>query len=115
IAERELGKRIASGFGRTLGRVGLERRLTSGKLVTHLVEVLAVVFEAEAQAVFAVSPGYIVDQLECVVVDEIGTVLRVADGGEAIPRKGRQRNAPRDRGAGLEVRHPQSGNRIDVV
>src|SRR5581483_10738656 len=98
-----------------LCRVRLECKLSAGELVSDLVEVLTAILETKTQAVLAVSPRDIIDKLERVVVDGIRTVLRVADGDEAVPGKGGERNAPGDRGPSLQTRNADRRNRVDVV
>ena len=60
-------------------RVRLERELAARELVADLIVVLAVVLESEAEAVLAVNPGDVIDELQSVVVVLIGTVAAVAD------------------------------------
>jgi len=87
IAQQEIGEGVASFSVRTHRRIRLERKLAARELVADLIEVLASVFETEAEAVLAACPGNVVDQLKRIVVDGKRTVLRIADGDEAGPAK----------------------------
>ncbi len=64
IAQQELGEGIAAGMGGALRGVGLEDEIAARELIADLVEILAVVFEAEAEGVLAFDPRQIVDRLE---------------------------------------------------
>ena len=68
IAQQKLRERVAAGMGGTLRCIGLEYEIAAGKLIAHLIEILAVVFEAEAERMFALNPGNVVDKLQRVVL-----------------------------------------------
>lgn len=82
--EQKFGEGTAAGRGRapTAGGVGLECVLAPRVLIANLVEILAIVFEAEFEAVLALVPGDVIEDLSGVVVvfeGAIGTVAKAAE------------------------------------
>ena len=71
-------------MGRALGRVGREGVLAARVLIAELVEILAIVFEAEFEAVLALVPGEVVDELSRVVSVLVRAIGIIAEAAEAI-------------------------------
>ena len=61
--------------------VALRRKavLAAGVLIADLVEILAIVFEAEFEAVLALVPGYVVDELSGVVIVFVRAIGIIAE------------------------------------
>src|SRR5947209_13922194 len=79
IPEQELGEGIAAGMGGALGRIRLENEVAARKLVSDLIEVFPVELEPGAKSVLAARQAYVIDELQRVVLDDVGPVGVVAD------------------------------------
>src|SRR5438105_6275289 len=104
-SQQEFGKGVATCSSyRVLGCVRLERKDAARELVTHLIEILSVVFETEFKRVLAMDPRNFVGKLHSVVIDRERTIVGVADRGEPPSVKHGVRNSPGNRSTGALVR-----------
>src|SRR5205085_11521249 len=94
IPQQEFGEGISAGTGRTLRCIGIEGVLAARILIADLVEILAIVFEAEFEAVLALEPGKVVDHLSSVVFVFKRAIGIIAEAAETIPREGDAGDAP---------------------
>jgi hypothetical protein len=81
------------------GSVRLEAVLPARVLIADLVEILAIEFEAEFEAVLAMVPGDIVDELSGVIFVFVRALGTIAEAAETISAEAHVRNAPGDRQA----------------
>src|ERR1700730_16195851 len=95
------------------GRVGREAVCATRVLIADLVEILAIEFESEFEAVLAMVPGNIVDELGGVILVFVRAIGIIAKGGETISAEAHVRNAPCDRQAPRQIGKTQ--RRDDVI
>src|SRR5262249_12717814 len=114
MSQQEIGKGMPACTVSSRCRVPLECKRPARELVAYLVVVLSVVLEPEREGVFAVNPGQLFDQLECVVVVGVRTFGVVADPVEPGSVKANERDAPSDRQPALLARYADLGNHVGV-
>ncbi len=83
-------------FDDLCGRVGREGVIAARVLIAELVEILAIVFEAEFEAVLALVPGHVVDELSGVVFVLVRAIGIIAEAAVTIFIEGHGRDAPGD-------------------
>jgi len=114
IPQQEFGEGIAAAMGRVLGRVGREAVLAARVLIADLVVILAIVFEAEFEAVLALVPGDVVDELSGVVFVFVRALGTIAEAGETVSSEADARDAPGDRQAGRQIGKIQRADDVRV-
>src|SRR5262249_32628655 len=95
---------VAARLSGALGRIRLEHKISAGELIAYLIEIHPVEFEAGAKHVLAFSPGYVIDQLKVVVIDDIWAIGIIAKTGKAIAIDPDGRNAPSGGQPGFQAR-----------
>ena len=101
ITQQEFGEGIAGALYRLpvhdlCGRVGRKGVIAARILIADLVEILAIVFEAEFEAVLALVPGEVVDELSGVVFVLVRAIGIIAEAAETISTEAHGRDAPGD-------------------